>query len=48
VIIPAENAKEVAQVPDEILAKLEVVPVRTIQEALEKVLSEPLAEYKAE
>jgi ATP-dependent Lon protease len=48
VLIPAENAKEVAQVPDEILAKLEVVPVRTIQEALEKVLSEPLAEYSAE
>jgi ATP-dependent Lon protease len=38
VLIPAENAKDVAQVPDEILSKLEVVPVRTIQEALERVL----------
>jgi ATP-dependent Lon protease len=38
VLVPAENAKEVAQVPDEILRHLEVVPVKSIQEALEKVL----------
>jgi ATP-dependent Lon protease len=38
VLIPAENAKEVAQVPDDVLAKVEVVPVRTIQEALSHVL----------
>ena len=30
-----------AQVPDEVLSKLEVVPVRTIQEALSRVLDEP-------
>ncbi len=38
VLIPAENAREVAQVPESILAQVEVVPVRTIQEALERVL----------
>src|SRR5262249_53922967 len=38
VLIPAENAKEVSQVPDEILSQLEVVPVRTIEEALQRVL----------
>ncbi|OAI46728.1 hypothetical protein AYO44_10815 [Planctomycetaceae bacterium SCGC AG-212-F19] len=41
VLIPAENAKEVAQVPDEDLAKLQVVPVKTIQEALEHMLLAP-------
>jgi len=38
VLIPAENAKEVTQVPDDVLSKMEVVPIRTIQEALERVL----------
>src|SRR5437868_9522268 len=32
VIVPAENAREVSQVPDEVLSRVEVVPVRTIQE----------------
>jgi ATP-dependent Lon protease len=40
VLVPAENAKEVTQVPDDVLAKVEVVPIRTIQEALERVLLE--------
>jgi ATP-dependent Lon protease len=40
VLIPAENAKEVVQVPDDILAKVEVVPVKTIQEALSLVLQQ--------
>jgi ATP-dependent Lon protease len=38
VLVPAENAKELAQVPDEVLRHVEVVPVSSIQEALEKVL----------
>ena len=38
VLVPAENAKDVPQVEDEILRHLEVVPVKTIHEALEKVL----------
>jgi len=43
VVIPAENAKDLAQVPDEILSQLDVRPVRTIQEALELVLDPPVA-----
>jgi ATP-dependent Lon protease len=43
VLIPAENAKEVSQVPDEVLRQVEVVPVRTIQEALGRVLEDPVA-----
>jgi ATP-dependent Lon protease len=38
VLIPAENAREVSQVPDEVLSQVEVIPVRTIQEALVRVL----------
>lgn len=38
VLVPAENAKEISQVPDDILSKIEVVPVQTIQEALERAL----------
>jgi ATP-dependent Lon protease len=43
VLIPAENAREVAGVPDDVLAQVEVVPVRTIAEALEHVLEAPAA-----
>jgi ATP-dependent Lon protease len=43
VLIPAENAREVAQVPDSVLSQVEVMPVRTIQEALERVLEAPAA-----
>jgi ATP-dependent Lon protease len=42
VLVPAENAREIAQVPDEVLSQVEVVPVRTIQEALLRVLESPL------
>jgi ATP-dependent Lon protease len=42
VLIPADSAKEVSQVADEVLKQVEIVPVRTIQEALERVL-EPAA-----
>jgi predicted ATP-dependent protease len=38
VLIPAENAKEAAHVADDVLAKIEVVPVKTIREALSRVL----------
>jgi ATP-dependent Lon protease len=44
VLIPAENAKDVSQVSNEILAKLKVIPVRTIQEALVQLLLEPLSQ----
>jgi ATP-dependent Lon protease len=38
VVIPAENARDVGQVSDDVLKQVEVVPVRTIAEALERVL----------
>jgi ATP-dependent Lon protease len=41
VFIPAENAREVSQVSDEVLSQVEVVPVRTIEEALVHVLESP-------
>lgn len=41
VLVPAENAREVSQVPDDVLSQVEVVPVRTIQEALLRVLENP-------
>src|SRR5262249_44779934 len=44
VLIPAENAKDVAQVTADVLAQVEVVPVKTIQEALERVLAPPEGE----
>jgi len=41
ILIPAENAKDVAQVPDEILSQVEILPVKTIEETLERVLENP-------
>jgi ATP-dependent Lon protease len=41
VLIPADNGRDLHQVADEILAQLEVVPVRTIQEAIGQVLEAP-------
>jgi ATP-dependent Lon protease len=38
VLIPAANAREVAQVPDDVLSRVTVVPVRTIEEALARAL----------
>jgi ATP-dependent Lon protease len=38
IIIPAENAKEVQQLPNDVLSQAEIVPVRTIPEALNLVL----------
>jgi ATP-dependent Lon protease len=38
ICIPAENAKDLAVVPEEILGQVDVVPVRTIQEVLERML----------
>jgi ATP-dependent Lon protease len=41
VLIPMENAKDLAQVASELLKQVEVVPVKSIQEALERVLASP-------
>lgn len=48
VLIPAENAKEVAQVPDEILRHVEIVPVKSIEEALDRVLEKAAAAESTE
>jgi ATP-dependent Lon protease len=40
IIVPADNAKEVSQLPEESLQQIEVIPVRTIQQALENLLEE--------
>jgi ATP-dependent Lon protease len=40
IVIPAENAKDVSQIPDEVLSQVEIVPVKTIQETLNKVLGD--------
>jgi ATP-dependent Lon protease len=43
VLIPAENAREVSQVPDDVLSQVEVMPVRTIEETLLRVLETQMA-----
>jgi ATP-dependent Lon protease len=39
VLIPQENAKDLAEIPDNIKAKLEIVPVRWIDQVLEMALA---------
>ncbi len=39
VLIPAENEKDLAEIPDNIKAKLEIVPVRWIDQVLEQALT---------
>jgi ATP-dependent Lon protease len=38
IILPAENAKEIGQIPDDLLSQVTIVPVRSIEEAIGKVL----------
>ena len=38
VFIPAENANEIANLPEDILRLVEIVPVKTIQQVLERAL----------
>ena len=38
VLIPLENEKELVEIPDNIKAKLEIIPVRWIDEVLEVAL----------
>jgi ATP-dependent Lon protease len=44
ILIPADNARELEQVPDEVLGQVEVHPIKTIREALELVLDPGEAE----
>jgi ATP-dependent Lon protease len=39
VFVPAENAADVKRLPAELLSKLEIAPVRTVAEALERALA---------
>jgi ATP-dependent Lon protease len=42
VLIPAENAKDLADVPDNVKSGLEIVPVATVDEVLVRALTGPL------
>ena len=42
VLIPIENAKDLADVPDSVKAGLEIVPVSTVDEVLARALTGPL------
>lgn len=42
VLIPADNAKDLADIPDNVKEGLEIVPVETVDEALKLALSKPL------
>jgi ATP-dependent Lon protease len=43
VLIPAENAKDLADVPENVKSGLEIVPVATVDEVLARALTGPLA-----
>jgi len=42
VLIPAENAKDLAEVPENVKAGLEIIPVATVDEVLARALTGPL------
>ncbi len=42
VLIPADNAKDLAEIPDNVKNQLEIIPVQTVAEVLEKALTKPL------
>jgi len=42
VLIPEENVKDLADIPDNVKAALEIIPVRTVSEVLEHALTEKL------
>ena len=50
VLIPQENEKDLAEIPDVVKKGLEIVPVTTVDEVLERALSKPLTpiEWSAE
>src|SRR5881409_2591126 len=43
VLIPAENEKDLAEIPDNLKRGLNIVPVRTIDEVLSQALTAPLS-----
>ena len=42
VLIPAENEKDLAEVPENVKAGLEIIPVATVDEVLARALTGPL------
>ncbi len=42
VLIPADNAKDLADIPDNVKNQLDIIPVHTVAEVLEKALVQPL------
>ena len=42
VLIPQENAKDLADIPDNVKRNLEIIPVNTLDEVLENALAEPV------
>jgi len=40
VLLPRRNEKDLIDVPEEVLEKLEIVPIDSIDEALEKALEQ--------
>ena len=42
VIIPKENEKDLADIPDNVKKGMELIPVSTVDEVLEKALAAPL------
>jgi len=42
VLIPQENVKDLAEIPDIVKEGLEIIPVSTVDEVLERALSKPM------
>jgi len=42
VLIPAENEKDLAEIPDNVKENLEIIPVKTVEEVLQRALTRPL------
>ncbi len=42
ILIPEENEKDLADIPDNVKDELEIIPVATVEEVLEKALARPL------
>jgi ATP-dependent Lon protease len=46
VLIPLDNAKDLADIPDNVKSKLEIIPVATVDEVLQNALTKPLTPVK--
>ena len=46
VLIPIDNAKDLADIPDNVKSKLEIIPVATVDEVLKNALTKPLTPVK--